>query len=56
MTTNNKNVSFISVVFVVLISYLSTNIISRFNYLDLIYLLFIVACFFKQIYLNTLQR
>ena len=50
MTTNK--ISFIGVMFVVGITYLSTEVLLDFNILDLAYLLFIVGCFFRFIYIR----
>ena len=50
MTTNK--ISFISVMFVVGIVYLIARIITKFDILDLTYLLFIIGCFIRFIYIR----
>lgn len=54
MATNN--ISFISVMFVVGITYLSTEVILNFNSIDLVYLIFIVGCFIRFIYIRKCQK
>ena len=50
MTTNK--ISFISVMFVVGIVYLIARIIIKYDILDLTYLLFIIGCFIRFIYIR----
>ena len=54
MTTNK--VSFISMMFVVGIIYQSAKIIFKFNFLDLLYLLFIILCFMRFIYIRKVKQ
>ncbi len=54
MTTNK--ISFIGVMFVVGITYLSTIVILNFNLLDFTYLLFIIGCFIRFIYIRKFQK
>jgi len=54
MTTNN--ISLISKLFVVGITYLSTRLIIKFNSLDLAYFLFIIGCFIRFLYIRKSQK
>ncbi len=54
MTTNK--ISFISVMFVVGITYLSTMVMLNFNLLDFTYLLFIIVSFLRFIYIRKIQK
>lgn len=54
MTTNK--ISFIGLMFVVGITYLSTEVILDFNTIDLLYLIFIVGCFIKFIYIRKIKE
>lgn len=51
MTTNN--IGFISKMFVVSITYLFIILIANFNLLDLTYLLFVISCFARFIYIRN---
>ena len=52
----NKHISGIGVMFVLIIIYLTMSIINKFNYLDLAYLLFIIACFIRFIYIKKIEH
>ncbi len=47
-----KQISGIGVMFVLVILYLSISIINEFNYLDFAYLLFMISCFIRFIYIR----
>ena len=51
-----KHISGIGVMFVLIIIYLSINIINKFNYLDLAYLLFMITCFIRFIYIKKIEH
>ena len=51
-----KHISGIGVMFVLVIIYLSINIIYKFNYLDFAYLIFMVICFIRFIYIKKLEH
>ena len=50
--TKSKTNNIISLLFVVTIFVLTINLINKFTYLDLLYLLFIVGCFIRYIYIK----
>lgn len=52
----NKHISGIGVMFVLIIIYLTMSIINKFNYLDLAYLLFIIGCFIRFIYIKKFDH
>ena len=52
----NKHISGIGVMFVLIIIYLTMSIINKFNYLDLAYLLFIIASFIRFIYIKKIEH
>lgn len=47
-----KHINEVGMMFVLVIIYLSINLVNKFNYLDLTYLLFMIACFIKFIYIK----
>ena len=51
-----KQISGIGVMFVLIIIYLTMSIINKFNYLDLAYLLFIIGCFIRFIYIKKIEH
>ena len=51
-----KQINEIGVMFVIIIIYLSVSIINEFNYLDLAYLLFIIGCFIRFIYIKKTAK
>lgn len=53
MLTKNKAVSITSLIFVVIICGLTFSVISKFEVLDFAYLLFIIGCFARYIYIKT---
>ncbi len=53
---NHKNISGIGVMFVFIIFYLTMSIIDKFNYLDFVYLLFIIGCFIRFIFIKKEQN
>ena len=55
MATNNHKISLIAVLLCVIISCLVINIIFSFNYLDLIYLIFMTCCLIRFIYIKKYQ-
>lgn len=56
ITNTNKNECAVFVTFFVLcITLLIVNIINKFNYLDLAYLLFFIGCFFRYIYIKVIE-
>ena len=48
-----KNISLVSLLFALIIVVLSINVISKFTYLDFAYLLFMIGCFIRYIYIKT---
>lgn len=52
MITSKKETAVFVSFFAVCISILMINIIINFNYLDFIYLLFIIGCLFRYIYIK----
>ena len=52
MRTKIKTITAVGLVFVGGITYLGINIAENFNYLDLAYMLFIIGCFIRYIYLK----
>ena len=52
MRTKIKTIPAVGLVFVGVITYLGINIAKNFNYLDLAYMLFIIGCFIRYIYLK----
>ena len=50
-----KHISGIGVMFVLIIIYVSINIIDKFNFLDFAYLLFMIICFIKFIYIKKIE-
>lgn len=53
---NHKSISGIGVMFVLIIFYLTMNVIEKFNFLDFCYLLFIVGCYVKFIFIRKEQN
>lgn len=53
MIIKNKAVGITSLLFVVVILVLTFNIVKQFDILDLAYLLFIIGCFIRYIYIKT---
>ena len=53
MIAKNKAVGITSLLFVVVIFVLTSNIIKKFDILDFAYLLFIIGCFGRYIYIKT---
>ena len=53
MITRNKEVGIMSLLFVVVILFLTFSIIKNFDILDLVYLLFMIGCFVRYIYIKT---
>ena len=53
MITKNKSVGIVSMLFVVVIVVLTFSIVKQFDVLDLAYLLFIIGCFLRYIYIKT---
>ena len=53
MITKHKAVDITSLLFVVMIFVLIYNIISKFEILDFAYLLFVIGCFIRYIYIKT---
>jgi len=52
MIIKDKEGSIITLAFVVLLLFLAVNLISKFTFLDLTYLLFMIICFIKYIYIQ----
>ncbi len=52
MITKNKEVGITSLLFVVVIFVLTFNLLNQFDILDLAYLLFIIGCFIRYIYIK----
>ena len=52
MRAKIKTITAVGLVFVGVITYLGINIAKNFNYLDLAYMLFIIGCFIRYIYLK----
>lgn len=52
MILKDKESSTIALGFIVLILFLTVNVISKFTFLDLAYLLFMIGCFIRYIYIK----
>jgi len=52
MILKDKESSTIALGFIVLILFLIVNVISKFTLLDFAYLIFMIGCFIKYIYIN----
>ncbi len=56
MTTKDNKLGVIGISFVAVIIYLSASVINKFDYLDLAYLLFIIGCFIRFIYIKKFDK
>ncbi len=55
MITNKKEIAVFVSFFAVCISILTINVVNNFNYLDFIYLLFIIGCLIRYIYIKRTE-
>ena len=51
--TKSKTINVVSLLFAIMIFVLTFNLINKFTYLDLLYLLFIIGCFIRYIYIKV---
>ncbi len=55
MIANKKEIAVFVSFFAVCIIFLSFNVINNFNYLDFIYLLFMIGCLIRYIYIKITE-